>query len=86
VPTPHEVVSVDVTQQLLRRLEDTVTNAQSESWWAATALYTALARVAVASPELQAALRPVVEFFAIGRRKKTPAPVTPPKPPAASAA
>jgi len=69
---------VDTTRQLLQRLEDTVTNAQSESWWAATALYTALARVAAASPELQAALRPVVAFFATGSRKKTPAPVTPP--------
>jgi len=69
---------VDTTRQLLKRLEDTVTNAQGESWWAATALYTALSRVAAASPELEAALRPVVAFFATGSRKKTPAPVTPP--------
>jgi len=83
VTVQHLRPLVDATRQLLHRLEDTVMNSQSESWWAATALYTALSRVAAASPELEAALRPVVAFFATGSRKKTPAPVLPP---AASAA
>jgi hypothetical protein len=54
-------------------------NARSECWWLATALYTALARVADGNPELEAALAPVIGFFATGKRKKgqPPAPSTP---------
>jgi hypothetical protein len=80
----------DTSRQLTRRLEDTITNAQGECWWAATALYSALARVSGANPALEAALRPVVAFFARGKRKKAPPmPVKPPgssTPPVASAA
>jgi hypothetical protein len=54
---------------LRQRLDDTVLEAQSECWWAATAFYTALSRMVDADPRLEAALGPVVEFFAIGRRK-----------------
>lgn len=53
-----------------QRLDDTYLEAQSECWWAATAFYTALARLSGAEPRVEAALRPVVEFFALGRRKK----------------
>jgi hypothetical protein len=56
--------------QLCQRLDDTVLEAQSECWWATTALYTALSRVAGANATLESELKPVVEFFASGRRKK----------------
>jgi hypothetical protein len=58
-------------EQLCRRLDDTVLEAQSECWWATTALYTALSRVAGANAALESELKPVVDFFAIGRRKKS---------------
>jgi hypothetical protein len=78
------------TRQLLGRLDDTVTNAQSKCWWGATALYTGLGRVAAANPKLQLALQPIVTFFAIGKRKKGPGtpgtPGTPSVPPVKSAA
>ena len=54
---------------LRQRLDDTVLEAQSECWWAATAFYTALSRMVDADPKLEAAMGPIVEFFAIGRRK-----------------
>lgn len=54
---------------LKQRLDDTVLEAQSECWWAATALYTALARATGASPALETALKPIIAFFAVGRRK-----------------
>jgi hypothetical protein len=57
-------------QGLQRRVDDTVLEAQSECWWAATALYSALARASGATPKLEASLRPIVEFFAVGRRVK----------------
>lgn len=52
-----------------QRLDDTILEAQSECWWAATAFYTTLARVSGANATMQAALKPVVDFFAVGRRK-----------------
>jgi hypothetical protein len=54
---------------LLQRVDDTILEAQSECWWAATAFYTTLARLSSANATLQAALKPVVDFFAVGRRK-----------------
>jgi hypothetical protein len=64
-------------QRLARRLEDTVTTGESQSWSAATAFYTALSRMGSLVPGLQDALRPIVSFFALGPRKKTPAGGTP---------
>ena len=60
---------------LAQRLDDTILQAQSEYWWAATAFYSTLARISGANANLQAALKPVVDFFAVGRRKpKAPRP------------
>jgi hypothetical protein len=59
-------------QVLSQTLADTVLQAQSDCWWAATAFYTTLLRLANADPKLQAALRPVVTFFAHGPRKTVP--------------
>lgn len=63
-------------ERLARLVDDTVLEAQGECWWAATAYYTALARVASTNPGLEGELRDIVEFFALGRRKpaSTPAP------------
>ncbi len=69
-------------EQLSKRLDDTVLEAQSECWWTTTALYTALSRVAGANAALEAELKPVIEFFAAGRRKK---PVVSPNGPVAAA-
>jgi len=62
-------------------LSDTILEAQSECWWATTAYYSALSRMAPADPKLEASLRPAIEFFAIGRRKnKSPDTTTPSTP------
>ena len=55
-------------QVLLDAVSDTRLQALSEAWWAATALYTSLSRVADSDPELARALKPATEFFAVGRR------------------
>lgn len=53
--------------------ESTQIQAASECWYAATAYYTSLLRVSGGNPELERELRPIVEFFAVGKRKpKTP--------------
>lgn len=64
-------LSVEV-EALRQRLDDTVLEAQSECWWAATAFYTALSRMIDADPKLEAALGPIINFFAVGRRKAKP--------------
>jgi hypothetical protein len=59
---------------LSQRLDDTILQAQSECWWAATAFYSTLARISGANAKLAAALKPIIDFFAVGRRKaKAPA-------------
>ncbi|WP_437731152.1 hypothetical protein [Sorangium sp. So ce1335] len=55
---------------LSQRIADTILQAQSEAWWAATAYYTTLSRMAAADAKLERSLKPAVDFFAIGRRKK----------------
>jgi hypothetical protein len=54
-------------------ISDTILQAQSECWWAATAFYTALTRLSDVDPQLESALKPAVEFFA--RRRRTEPPV-----------
>ena len=65
-------------QAFLDAVSDTRLQALSEAWWAATALYTSLSRVADSDPELARALKPATEFFATGRRTpKTETPAVP---------
>jgi len=59
---------------LLQLLDDTILEAESEAWWAATASYTALARMSKGNARLEADLRPAVEFFRLGKRNPKPAP------------
>jgi len=57
-------------QSLADTLSDTVLEAESECWWAMGAFYTTLVRMADTDPKLAEALRPAIDFFATGRRKK----------------
>ena len=70
----------EVLRQVSQRVDDTILHHQGACWWAATALYTALARIAQGNPDVEGALRPVKAFFAIGNRKKTPPPDSQPPP------
>jgi hypothetical protein len=56
-------------------VSDTILQAQSECWWAATAFYTALSRLSDVDAQLEGALKPAIEFFARRRRSEPlPAP------------
>ena len=50
-------------------VDDTILEAHSEAWWAATAGYSTLQRMASQTAGLGAALAPAVEFFRLGKRK-----------------
>jgi hypothetical protein len=70
---------------------DTVTNAKTQSWGGATALYTALGRASKKNPALQKELEPAVTFFkkarrASGKSKKGGAAVATPEAVAATSA
>jgi hypothetical protein len=56
--------------------EDTGTQAGSEAWEAFLASYGVLSSMADRTPELAAELQPVIDFMAIGRRKKAAPPGT----------
>jgi hypothetical protein len=58
---------------LLEILEDTVAQARSEAWQAATGNYSVLARVSAANPALAKELAPAREFF-VRRRSRKAAP------------
>jgi hypothetical protein len=88
--TPDDVVAdlrlierirplVDAAEALSQTLSDTFMEAQSECWWGATAFYTALVRAASLDARLETALRPAVDFFAIGPKKGKNG-ATPPSP------
>ena len=62
----------NAVESLQQRVDDTVLEAQSECWWAATAFYTALNRMIDVDPKLESALKPIIDFFAIGCRKTEP--------------
>jgi hypothetical protein len=62
-------------ENVSQTVSDTILQAHSECWWAATAFYSALSRLSDADPALERALKPAVEFFA--RRRRTEAPTPP---------
>ena len=62
------------TEQLAQLVADTQYEARHEAWWAATAFYTALNRTSGSNASLTGKIKPLVEFFAIGRRKKAALP------------
>nr|HEX4316270.1 hypothetical protein [Kofleriaceae bacterium] len=61
-------------------LGDTILQARSECWQAATTFYTTLSRIADANLEVAAELQPAIEFFAHGPRVAKPAPAPSPAP------
>ena len=62
-------------ESVSQTVSDTILQAQSECWWAATAFYTALSRLSNADAQLEGALKPAIEFFARRRRSEPlPAP------------
>jgi len=63
----------DDLRGVLQLVEDTSLQAGSEAWEAYLAHYGMLASMADRDAELAAALAPVVEFMAVGRRAKKPA-------------
>jgi hypothetical protein len=50
-------------------VRDTLLQAQSEAWRATTTYYSSLTCMSRGDGALERALEPVVEFFAIGRRR-----------------
>jgi hypothetical protein len=60
-------------ERLSQTVADTILQAQSECWWAATAFYSALTRLSDVDPKLEAALKPAIEFFARRSRTEQPA-------------
>ncbi len=66
-------------ERLRQTIADTITEAQSEAWWAATAYYSALARVSKGDRKLSGALEPARKFFQTGSRgEKTDPQAQPP--------
>nr|HEX4313343.1 hypothetical protein [Kofleriaceae bacterium] len=70
----------EAATEFAQALTDTILQARAECWWAATAYYTTLRRLADANPTLLAALEPAVEFFAHGPRQAKPSPEPSPSP------
>jgi hypothetical protein len=73
----------EALDELRERVHDTILEAQSEAWTAATTYYSSLTRMARGDGTLERALEPAAEFFAIGpRRAKNNAENTAPPSPA----
>lgn len=69
----------DELRVLATMVEDTVGRAESEAWESFLAQYAVLASMSTRIPELAAELQPVVNFMAVGRRRKEEEPKEPPK-------
>lgn len=59
----------DAAESLYQFSDDTVLEASSECWYAATAYYTSLSRMVSSFPDIKAVVGQVAEFFATRRRK-----------------
>lgn len=55
---------------LLRLAQDGVLEAEAEAWYGTTAGYTALVRLSGHDATLAAELKPAMEFFGVGRKRK----------------
>ena len=67
----------DAAEALYQFADDTILEASSECWYAATAYYTALSRMITGYPDIKAVVAQVASLFATGRRKQA-TPVSPP--------
>jgi len=63
----------DAAEALYQFTDDTILEASSECWYAATAYYTTLARMVSNFPDIKAVVNQVATFFATRRRKKAQA-------------
>lgn len=61
---------VDALTTLLRTVQDTILQANSERWAGTTAGYTALVRAMGADASLENELKPAMEAFGVGRKRK----------------
>jgi hypothetical protein len=69
----------DAAEALYQLTDDTILEASSECWYAATAFYTTFSRMVSTFPDIKAVVAQVSSFFAI-RRRKQPEPVPPVQP------
>ena len=61
---------VEALASLLRRVQDTILEAGHERWYATTAGYTALVRIMATNAQLEADLKPALDAFGVGRKRK----------------
>ncbi|MFT3764930.1 MAG: hypothetical protein QM820_05345 [Minicystis sp.] len=61
---------VPALEMLLRLVQDGVLEAEAEAWYGTTAGYTALVRLSGSDPTLAAELKPAMEFFGVGRKRR----------------
>lgn len=59
---------------LERKVQDVVLQANAERWAATTAGYTTLVRAMGANPELENEMKPALQFFGVGRKRKPRSP------------
>jgi hypothetical protein len=70
----------DAAEALYQFADDTILEASSECWYAATAYYTTLSRMVSIYPDIKAVVAQVSSLFATGRRRQAaPAPQPPGK-------
>lgn len=60
----------DAADALYQFTDDTILEASSECWYAATAYYTSLTRMVSSFPDLKRLIGEIAEFFATRRRKR----------------
>lgn len=65
---------VSAIAALERQVQDVILQANAERWAATTAGYTALVRAMSASSQLENDLKPALEFFGVGRKRKRRSP------------
>ncbi|APR86826.1 hypothetical protein A7982_12175 [Minicystis rosea] len=61
---------VPALEMLLRLAQDGILEAEAEAWYGTTAGYTALVRLSGNDATLAAELKPAMEFFGVGRKRK----------------
>jgi hypothetical protein len=61
---------VPALETALRLVQDGILEAEAEAWYATTAGYTALVRLSGSDAKLAAELKPAMEFFGVGRKRK----------------
>ena len=60
----------DTAEALFQFTDDTILEASSECWYAATAYYTALSRMVSSFPDIKLVVDEVASFFGSRRRRK----------------